>query len=73
MRQRDPSVYHILTGSWQSCKEELEGGRMNDLTVAHEAIGNLWSVIRQSARDVELWGGEFPFDRASNSIECWKI
>jgi hypothetical protein len=46
---------------------------MNDLTAAHEAIGNLWSGIRESARDVEIWGGEFPFDRASNSIVCWKI
>ncbi|KAG2111483.1 hypothetical protein DEU56DRAFT_749548 [Suillus clintonianus] len=56
----------------QSCKEELEGGR-NDTAVAQEAISNLWSGIEESARDVEIWGGEFPYDRASNSIECWKI
>jgi hypothetical protein len=46
---------------------------MHDLTAAHEAIDNLWSGIRESATDVEIWGGEFPFDRASNSIDCWKI
>jgi len=46
---------------------------MNDLTTAREAIDNLRTGISDSARDVEIWGGEFPFDRASNSIECWKI
>ncbi|KAH7924130.1 hypothetical protein BV22DRAFT_1035564 [Leucogyrophana mollusca] len=57
----------------QSCKEEFEGGRVSDMAGAREAIGNLWSGIQESSRDVEIWGGEFPFDRAANSIEYWKI
>ncbi|KAG1835781.1 hypothetical protein F4604DRAFT_1853211 [Suillus subluteus] len=56
-----------ISQAMQSCKEELEGGRVSDTAVPQEAIGNL------CARDVEIWGGEFPFDRASNSIECWKF
>ncbi|KAJ8593267.1 hypothetical protein M405DRAFT_859037 [Rhizopogon salebrosus TDB-379] len=78
--EEDGAMAHVLavidadiSQAIQSCKEELEGGRMNDLTAAHEAIRNLRSCIRESARDVEIWDGEFPFDRASNSIDCWKI
>ncbi|KAG1788914.1 uncharacterized protein HD556DRAFT_1311668 [Suillus plorans] len=62
-----------ISQAMQSCKEELEGGRVSDTAIPQEAIGNLWSDIGESARDVEIWGGEFPFDRASNSIECWKF
>ncbi|KAG0701098.1 hypothetical protein DFH29DRAFT_852944 [Suillus ampliporus] len=57
----------------QSCKEELESGRVSDMAVAQEAIDHLWSGIGESARDVEIWGGEFPFDKASDTIKCRKI
>ncbi|KAG1840645.1 hypothetical protein F4604DRAFT_1664506 [Suillus subluteus] len=49
-----------ISQAMQSCKEELEGGRVSDTAVPQEAIGNLWSNIGESARDVEIWGGEFP-------------
>jgi hypothetical protein len=29
--------------------------------------------VRDSLIDCEAWGGEFPFERASGSIEFWKI
>ncbi|KIJ64168.1 hypothetical protein HYDPIDRAFT_28612 [Hydnomerulius pinastri MD-312] len=57
----------------QSCKEELEGGRVNDLSAARETISKMWAGVEESSRDVDVWGGEFPFDRAANSIECWRI
>ncbi|KAH7909489.1 hypothetical protein BJ138DRAFT_1066952 [Hygrophoropsis aurantiaca] len=57
----------------QSCKEEFEGGRVGDMAGARDAISNLWAEIQDSSKDVEIWGGEFPFDRAANSIEYWKI
>lgn len=57
----------------QSCKEELEGGRVNDLTSARDTVNKLWSSVQDSSSDVEDWGGEFPFERAATSIECWKI
>ncbi|KAI6143382.1 hypothetical protein BKA82DRAFT_4185579 [Pisolithus tinctorius] len=44
----------------QSCKEELEGGR-------------LWVSVQESLADVKSWGGEFPFERAASSIEFWKF
>jgi len=57
----------------QSCKEELDGGRVNDVASARETIGKLWAGLEESSRDVEFWGGEFPFDRAANSIDCWRV
>ncbi|KAF8121152.1 hypothetical protein EV363DRAFT_1421556 [Boletus edulis] len=57
----------------QSCKEELEGGRVNDIAAVRETIGRLWTGVEESARDVEIWGGEFPFDKAANSIEYWGV
>ncbi|KAH6894039.1 hypothetical protein BKA70DRAFT_1532840 [Coprinopsis sp. MPI-PUGE-AT-0042] len=41
-----------------SSKEELEGGRVTDVMLAH---------------DVHHWGGEYPFERALSSLQCWKI
>lgn len=57
----------------QSCREELEGGRVNDISAARETIGKLWAGVEESSRDVEIWGGEFPFDKAANSIEFWRV
>ncbi|KAI6147756.1 hypothetical protein BKA82DRAFT_999614 [Pisolithus tinctorius] len=57
----------------QSCKEELEGGRVNDLTAARDAVNKLWVSVQESLADVKSWGGEFPFERAASSIEFWKF
>jgi len=57
----------------QSCKEELDGGRVIDVASARETISKLWASLEESSRDVEFWGGEFPFDRAANSIDCWRV
>lgn len=46
---------------------------MNDIGTARDAVEKLWSGVEESSRDVEIWGGEFPFDRAANSIECWRV
>ncbi|KAI6022962.1 hypothetical protein PISMIDRAFT_353892 [Pisolithus microcarpus 441] len=62
-----------ITQAIQSCKEELEVGRANDLTTARDTVNKLWISVQDSLADVESWGGEFPFERAVNSIECWKI
>ncbi|EGN92063.1 hypothetical protein SERLA73DRAFT_191637 [Serpula lacrymans var. lacrymans S7.3] len=62
-----------ISQALQSCKEEVEGGRANDLTGARDAVNDLWSAVEESSRDVETWGGEFPFDRAANSMELWKF
>ncbi|KAG9311203.1 hypothetical protein JVU11DRAFT_8278 [Chiua virens] len=57
----------------QSCKEELDGGRVTDITAARDTISRLWTCVEESCRDVEIWGGEFPFERAADSIECWRV
>lgn len=64
---------HVTHLYHQSCKEELDGGRVNDIGTARDAVEKLWSGVEESSRDVEIWGGEFPFDRAANSIECWRV
>jgi len=57
----------------QSSKEEIEGSRVMDLATAREARNELRSAVNDSMADVKSWGGEFPFERASSSIEYWKF
>ncbi|EIW74975.1 hypothetical protein CONPUDRAFT_112910 [Coniophora puteana RWD-64-598 SS2] len=62
-----------ITQAIQSCKEELEGNRVSDMGAAREVVGQMRSAVEESTRDVQGWGGEFPFDRAACSIEYWKF
>ncbi|KAH6867888.1 hypothetical protein BKA70DRAFT_1211285 [Coprinopsis sp. MPI-PUGE-AT-0042] len=57
----------------QSSKEELEGGRVNDVMLARDAVQQLRQAINESLDDVHHWGGEYPFERALSSLQCWKI
>ncbi|KAF8193933.1 hypothetical protein K438DRAFT_1828281 [Mycena galopus ATCC 62051] len=57
----------------QSCKEELEAGRVGDYTSARKALADLRSTVDASYADVETWGGEFPFERAASSLAYWKL
>ncbi|KAG7439553.1 uncharacterized protein BT62DRAFT_938856 [Guyanagaster necrorhizus] len=57
----------------QSSKEELEGGRVDDYAMACEAARELRNAVKESLLDVESWGGEYPFERASSSFEYWKV
>ena len=53
----------------QSSKEEKEGGRLVNFDTARQALEELRQVLRGSQADVEAWGGEFPFERASFGID----
>lgn len=57
----------------QSSKEEIEGGRVTDISSAREVVSDLREAVNESLADTQLWGGEFPFERASWSIQYWKI
>ncbi|KAJ6534146.1 hypothetical protein B0H19DRAFT_439924 [Mycena capillaripes] len=57
----------------QSCKEEVEAGRVGDYTSARKALNDLRSTVDTSYADVEAWGGEFPFERAVSSLAYWKL
>ncbi|KAF8956848.1 hypothetical protein BDZ97DRAFT_146393 [Flammula alnicola] len=57
----------------QSSKEELEESRVVDFASAREAKDGLRGAVNDSVVDVRSWGGEFPFQRASASIEYWKF
>jgi hypothetical protein len=57
----------------QSSKEEIDAGRIGDLASARQIVTELRAAVRDSFLDCETWGGEFPFERASGSIEFWKF
>ncbi|KAG6872504.1 hypothetical protein C0995_009260 [Termitomyces sp. Mi166 len=57
----------------QSSKEEIEGGRVSDWEAAREIVDDLRGVVKESKRDVQAWGGEFPFERTAASLEYWKL
>ncbi|KAJ7358436.1 hypothetical protein DFH08DRAFT_770284 [Mycena albidolilacea] len=57
----------------QSCKEEVEAGRVGDYTSARKALADLRSTVDASYADVETWGGEFPFERAASSLAYWSL
>ncbi|KAF8623320.1 hypothetical protein AX17_007461 [Amanita inopinata Kibby_2008] len=62
-----------ITQAIQSCKEEAACGAIGDHAAARDAVNDLKAAIIDCQTDVESWGGEFPFDRASLSIEFWKL
>ncbi|KAJ7720084.1 hypothetical protein DFH07DRAFT_858934 [Mycena maculata] len=57
----------------QSCKEELEAGRVEEYTSARKALAELRGAVDASCEDVESWGGEFPFERGVSSLAYWKL
>ncbi|PPQ97315.1 hypothetical protein CVT26_006633 [Gymnopilus dilepis] len=57
----------------QSSKEEIEADRVLDLSSARETRDTLRRAVQESMVDVKAWGGEFPFERASASLEHWKF
>ncbi|CAK5276925.1 unnamed protein product [Mycena citricolor] len=57
----------------QSCKEEIEGGRVDDYTAARQIVVRLRDSIETSDAEVARWGGEPPFERAGSSLMFWKV
>jgi hypothetical protein len=57
----------------QSTKEEIASGRIRDISAVREAAEKLRKAVKESERDVQLWGGEFPFGRADICISFWKL
>ncbi|KAJ7034492.1 hypothetical protein C8F04DRAFT_574581 [Mycena alexandri] len=57
----------------QSCKEEVEAGRVGEHTTARKALNELRGAVDASYADVHHWGGEFPFERAASSLAYWKL
>ena len=53
----------------QSSREEKEGGRLINFDAARQALEDLREALRESREDVETWGGEFPFERATLGID----
>lgn len=57
----------------QSCKEELAGGHVRDITVARAALRKLRCSLADCRAEVESWGGEFPFSRGSSNADCLQL
>ncbi|KAH9945678.1 hypothetical protein B0H21DRAFT_424762 [Amylocystis lapponica] len=62
-----------ITQAIQSAKEEMAGGRVADGEAARAVVVDLHAALQTSSRDVEEWGGEYPFERAGASVVYWKI
>ena len=58
---------------FQSSKEEIEGGRVSDFSIAREAVQDVRRAVNECYSDVQNWGGEFPYERALSSLQCWKF
>ena len=62
-----------ISQALQSTREELDGGRISDIAKARETLYELRSTIQDSQREVKGWGGVFPFERASATLDFWKL
>ncbi|KAF7334630.1 hypothetical protein MVEN_02293400 [Mycena venus] len=62
-----------IAAGLQSCKEELQGGVAVDYTAGRAALDDLAAALVASRRDVDGWGGEFPFERALSSVQDFRL
>ncbi len=62
-----------ISQALQSSREELDSGRVADIAKARDAIGDLRAAVKESQRAVHNWGGVYPFERASATLEFWKL
>ncbi|KAH8093120.1 hypothetical protein BXZ70DRAFT_440717 [Cristinia sonorae] len=62
-----------ISQALQSTREELDGGRVADMTKARETLRELRASIQESQQEVKSWGGSFPFERAAATLEFWKL
>lgn len=46
---------------------------MCDFSSARDVVQDLRRAVNESYSDVEAWGGEFPYERALSSLQCWKL
>ncbi|KAJ7759576.1 hypothetical protein B0H16DRAFT_1415770 [Mycena metata] len=56
----------------QSCKEELQSGATAG-PAGRAAFEELAIALESSRRDVDTWGGEFPFERAVYTVHDFKL
>ncbi|KIO23618.1 hypothetical protein M407DRAFT_107936 [Tulasnella calospora MUT 4182] len=59
----------------QSCREQLASGDnlVKHREAARETLDKLRNVLAESRRDIEVWGGEFPFEKGELAIQGWKL
>ena len=62
-----------ISQALQSCREELDSGRLSDVAAARSALDDLRTAVKESQIAVQSWRGVFPFERAAASLEYWKI
>jgi hypothetical protein len=57
----------------QSSKEEIDSGRAGDVESARAKVADLRGALKESADAVSRWGGDFPFERATATLDVWKF
>ncbi|KAI0675062.1 hypothetical protein C8Q78DRAFT_1066924 [Trametes maxima] len=61
-----------ITQAIQSAKEEYDAGRV-PAEVAKEVCDTLRAALLDNRDKVQVWGGDFPFERALSGVELWKL
>jgi hypothetical protein len=51
----------------------MQGGAAVDYAAGSATLKELAAALEASRRDVEEWGGEFPFERAMFSVLDFKL
>ncbi|KZT66215.1 hypothetical protein DAEQUDRAFT_752233 [Daedalea quercina L-15889] len=57
----------------QSCKEEVDSGRMSDQVFARTAVNELRTAVKSNRRVVESGRGGYLFEQGENALDFWKI
>lgn len=55
----------------QSTKEELMGGGSREAVIT--TVTELQAAVKASRLATDNWGGDFPFERASDSLDYWNL
>ena len=62
-----------ISQALQSSREEMDSGRIGDITAARFAVNDLKAAVKECKHAVESWGGTHPFERAEATLEFWKL
>jgi len=57
----------------QSCREEMGGGHIRDISGARAAMWQLRTALTDCRTEVDSWGGEFPFSRGKLNADCLQL
>ncbi|PCH42799.1 hypothetical protein WOLCODRAFT_102624 [Wolfiporia cocos MD-104 SS10] len=67
------SIDADISQAIQSSREEMDGGRVTDLSEARGAVNELRAAVKECRRVAESGAGGYPFEQGAIALEFWKI